>query len=428
MRALIASLLAKKNGILSLSSTHVINIGVAVLTLPIILINIPISEYGQWQFMLALQSWAGVISAQQITGGSKRGLALGQDGTFFFALFKRGKLLLLSSLLFFLLALYFYQTDRATLASLSGLGAVYLFSNILIQTSIGEYFIAKKQFFVWGIWDILSSPIARIGSSVVAFLTHSVIFFVVFQIIFAGSISLIALSLLISKHGLWRQFRQKNYDISCVKYGLRFFPIDLLGVISNRLVEVLIGVFFGFSSLAFFSVARDLRNQVANILKISSPLLYGDFVRQPIEKLTETIRKRIPQMIATSTALAFIGVGLGVAYIFYFLPNPFQASLPLFVILSLAFPIGIPTILLHTILDSHLRYRAIAAATVIPNIIEIILIVLLGWIWGIIGMTTAIAIFGFISFLFYYLATVKRETFKAFLERNRLLQSISKIY
>ncbi len=428
MQTVIAWLRDKQNGIVSLSSTHLINIGVAVLTLPIILTSLPISEYGQWQFILALQSWGLVISAQQITGGSKRGLALGQDGTFFYALFKRGKLLLLSSLLFILLALYFYKTDRMTLSSLSGLSAIYLFSNILIQTCIAEYFVAKKAFSAWGFWEILSSPVARIGSSLVAFLTHSVVFFVLFQIIFASSISLVALCILISKSGLWQQYRLKNYDVACVKYGLRFLPIDLLGAISNRMVEVLIGVFFGFSSLAFFSVARELRNQVANILKMVSPLLYGDFVKQPIEKLTEGIRKRLPQMIVASSLLALVGVGLGIVYILFFLPDSFHASLNLFLILSLAFPIGIPTILLHTILDAHFRYKAIAAATVIPNIIEIILVALLGWIWGIIGMTSAITIFGFISFLFYYLTTVKREAFKTFLEKSSLIRAIANRY
>ncbi len=428
MNQLLSWILKRKKGILSLSTTHILNIGVAVLTLPIILSNLPTSEYGQWQFMLALQAWGLIVSAQQITESSKRGIALGKEGTFFYALFKRSKLLLFSSILFLFLFGFFYFTERSTLGYLALLSSVYLFTNILFQTSVSDYFIAKKEFFFSSVWEILSSPLARIGSSLVAFLTHNILFFVLFQVGFALFLSLLAFVFLIVKRGLWKQYRQKNYDPSCLTYGLKFLPINITGAISNRLVEVLIAIFFGFSNLAYFSVARDLRNQIANVLKIVSPLLYAEFVQYPFEELSQLIKKHLKKMIALSTFLATMGVGLSAVYILYFLPESFSVSLPLLLILSLAFPIGIPTISLFTVLDTHLRYKAVAAATIIPNIIEIFLILLLGWFWNIYGMVVAIAIFGYVSFLFYYLATIKRDEFKKFLEQNPLMRTLIKNY
>ncbi|TAL50346.1 hypothetical protein EPN81_03050 [Patescibacteria group bacterium] len=418
----------KRNGILPLSSTHAINILVAVLTLPIILTSLPIDDYGKWQFMLALQAWGLVISAPQITDGSKRGIALGQEGTFFFALFARAKWLLVSSGLFLLLGVYFQLTDRGTFALLAGLSAFYLFSNILVQTSIGEFFISKKEFVQYGIWTTISSPVARIGSSVVALYTQSIVLFVLFQIVFATLISIFTMTTLIKRRTLWMQYIQGNYDASCIKFGIRSLPTDILGAISNRLVEVLIGIFFGITSLAYFSVARDLRNQVANMLKMALPLLYADFVKQPIDALARRLTQKLMPMIATSTGLGIIGILLSIAYILFFLPDAFRAAIPFLLILGLAFPIVIPTIIYNTVLESHLRYRAIALATIVPSVIKIVLVIFLGWLWGILGMTVAIALFGYTSFAFFYLATVHRESFKKFLEQSRIMRAIMHVY
>ncbi|MCR4314436.1 MAG: hypothetical protein NUV84_04285, partial [Candidatus Uhrbacteria bacterium] len=112
-------ILKKKNGVLALTSSHLFNIAVAILTLPIILSSLPVADYGKWQFLLALQAWAITISAPHITDGSKRGLTLGQDGTFFFALLKRAKLMLLPSTLFLLLGAFFLWTDRTEFGLLS---------------------------------------------------------------------------------------------------------------------------------------------------------------------------------------------------------------------------------------------------------------------------------------------------------------------
>lgn len=425
---LVSFISKKKNGVLSLTSSHLFNIAVAIFTLPIILSSIPIADYGKWQFMLALQAWAITLSAPHITDGSKRGLALGQDGTFFFALIKRGKLMLIPSGLFLLLGIFFLWTDRTEFGLLFLVSAAYLFSNILLQESVGDFLIAKQSFAAHGIWSVLTSPVARIGSSAVAFFTQSIVLFALFQVAYALLITLVALLTLIKKRNLWAQYRRHNYDASCFRFGIRSLPVDILGALSNRLIEILIGTTFGLSSLAYFSVARDLRNQIANLLKITFPLFYADFAKRPLEDLTDLVKKQMIRMVAASTLLGGLGVLAGIAYILYFLPHEFRTAIALLALLGLAFPIGIPTIVLSTVLQSHLRYRAIAVATTIPNAIEVVLILLLGWLFDINGMIIAVAIFGYVSFIFFYLATVKREPFKKWLEHSKLLRTLMNIY
>lgn len=418
----------KKNGVLSLTSSHLFNIAVAVFTLPIIISSIPVADYGKWRFMLALQAWAITISAPHITDGSKRGLALGQDGTFLFALLKRSKLMLIPSGLFLLLGAFFLWTDRTEFGLLSLVSTAYLFFNILLQESIADFLIAKQSFAAHGIWSVLTSPIARIGSSLVAFFTQSIVLFAFFQVVYALLLSFIGLSILIKKHGLWGQFKKHNYDASCFRFGIRSLPVDILGALSNRLVEILIGTIFGLSNLAYFSVAHDLRNQIANLLKITFPLFYADFAKRPLEALINSLKKQMARMIVASTLLGGLGILAGLAYIILFLPKEFHTAVPLLAILGLAFPVVIPTIVLSTVLQSHLRYRAFMVATTIPNAIEIILILLLGWFFGIHGMIFAVTIFGYVSFTFFYLATIKRDSFKKLLEQSKLIRVIMHHY
>jgi len=425
---LFSFLFKNKTNIFYLSGTHFVNIFVAIITLPILLHLLPIEEYGKWQFMLALQTCVLTTSAQQITIGAKRGIALNKDGTFLYALLQRGKILLITASFFLIGMCYFALTDRFTLSLLSGLSALYVFTNILFQTSISEYFIAKKEFSKSALWGILSSPVARIGSTIVAILTQSIVFFVLFQVAFALLISVIACFHLFLKKRLWLEYRLGNYDRSCVKYGLKSLPADLLGAISNRMVEIVIGVFFGFTPLTYFSVARDLRNQIGSVIKIISPLLFADFVKQPLSSLTVRIRKLLPKMIFLSSFLGASGVGIGILYILAFLPETFRASINILIIISLAFPLGIPTLLFGTILQAHLRYKALALATIVPNFLEIFFILVLGWIWGITGMAFAIAIFGFLSFLSHYLVTVKREAVINLFEKSGILKKIMQIY
>ncbi len=71
--------------------SKVIGVLVSLFTLPIILNNLPIEEYGIFQFILALQAWLLALTGNHITSGSIKGLAKGFDGTFFFAFISRIK-------------------------------------------------------------------------------------------------------------------------------------------------------------------------------------------------------------------------------------------------------------------------------------------------------------------------------------------------
>src|SRR3989344_3247343 len=74
---------------LFLSLPFALSIPVSIITLPIILRNLSIEDYGRFQFVLAVQVWLITLTAGQITLGAQRGIAQGKDGTFLYAFLSR---------------------------------------------------------------------------------------------------------------------------------------------------------------------------------------------------------------------------------------------------------------------------------------------------------------------------------------------------
>lgn len=428
MHKVFAYLNRKKDGFLYLSAPQFVSIAVAVITLPIVLSSLTPASYGQWQFILALQTWGLVFSASQITDASKRGLALGQKGTFFYALFRRALFLLISAGVFIALSVYFFETGRIVLAFLSMISVPYLYTNVLMPTSIREYLIAEQKFRSWSIWRVATGPLMNIGAAVVAYVTQSVILFVLFQALYGLIVSIIALGIITTKDHLWQFYRRGEFDSGCVRYGIRFIPIDGIGALASRVSDVLIATLFGFTTLAVFSVARQLRDVIANLLKMSGPLVYADFVRRTKDLLLLQLRRYLSVAILFSTVASVIPVALALFYIVWFLPAPFGAGISYVLIFSAGLPLVVPLILLHTALEAHYRYKEIAVATIIPNVLKIILVIVLGFLGGIRGIIIALVAHVLVSFWFYYLVTFKKELVVRFVEHSALLKKIAKLY
>lgn len=76
-----------------------INAVIALAIFPIVLANLPVADYGKFQFTLALQIWLSAISAGSISSASKRGIAKELNGTFLYAFLVRLRLLVPAGIL-----------------------------------------------------------------------------------------------------------------------------------------------------------------------------------------------------------------------------------------------------------------------------------------------------------------------------------------
>jgi O-antigen/teichoic acid export membrane protein len=311
-----------------------INTVISLLTLPVVLGNLPIDEYGKWQFVIAIQVWLTAFTAGNITAASKRGIAQGLKGTFLYAFFARSKLLIPAGILTLAVAYYLNISGEDVISALLLIMGAYLIFGYLFQVSFYEYLVAIKDFRALCLWQIFISSVSMIGSAIAALLTSNIILFALSQLGSISVLSFVAWTLLIKKEMILESYKKGDIDRDCVDYGLKMIPASLASVTSGKVSHFIIPALWGYSDLAVFSVAQKLRDKSSAVIKSLRPLLYADFARLEKKELT------------------IIGI--------------------------------------------------------IPDLLKIILILLFGYVWQIMGVCIALAAGGLISFGFYYFLTIRR--------------------
>lgn len=392
-----------------LNAPLVINTAIALVTLPIALANLPIVDYGKFQFTLAVQIWLLAFSGANITAASKRGIAKGLNGTFLYAFLARLKLVVPAGILVLTTTFYFRISGKEVFSSLLTITGLYLIFGYLFQISFYEFLIAKKKFRQWCYWQILISPVSLVGSAATAYFTKSIVCFALFQLGSVSALGLIAWLWIVKKEALIESYKNGEIDKECIPYGLKLIPADLVSVTAGRISDFIIGPFFGFASLAIFSIANKLRDKSAGIIKSARPLLYSDFAKIERKELTKIINRNLVKIGALGILFTLGFIGAGWSYIRIFLPEPFHQAIIYFAILTLGLPAGVLAIVLHTLLESHLRYKELTLIGIIPNLLRIALILVFGYFWRIIGVCISVAISNWITFGFYYFLALRRE-------------------
>jgi len=390
---------------------------VGLVTLPIILANLPIEDYGNLQFVLALQVVFIALTGGNITAGAKRGIAKGLDGTFLFAFLSRLRIMTAVSLLGFITSFFLYINGWQTISLLLAISSAYLLLGYLFQISYQQYFIAKKQFKQLAIWEVTSSVSMAAAITVSAYLTHNILIFAAVQFGWMTVTGWLGWLYVVRKNGLIAAYKKELTDGECVPYGRKLIPADLIVLIAYRISHYIIGPVFGYSNLAVFSVAFNLNSRIAGFMKEARPLLYSDFALLEEEKLIKAATHRLKYGIVISLAITLVFVVAGYLYISLFLPAIYQMALTYFFILALALPSILIGITLQVMLEVNFRYRELTILATVPSLIKIALIIGLGLSFGVIGICWGIAIGAWIRFAFYYLITLKRETVRQYLNR-----------
>lgn len=418
------------SGVFFLNTPSLLNSLIALVTLPIILSHLPVADYGKWQFILAIQIWLSVFTGENITVGSKRGIAQGLDGTLLYGLFSRLKLLTPLGAVVIGTAFFvrIFGLQDSTFAILLLIIGIYLVFGYVFQKSLHEFLIAKKRFKAWSFWQMLITSLSTIIATWAALHTGNIVYFASFYL---GSVVLLSgtgFVWILKKEKVVESYRKGEIDKKCESYGLKLIPVDLISQTGVKISHFVIGPFFGFANLAVFSVANKLRDKCAGVIKTARPLFYADFARTDKKELTKTINRHLVRMGIIGIFFTIIFMGLGWFYIKFFLPESFQAAIKYFFILVLSMPAVTMAIVFHTALESHLRYKELSLAIVFSNVLRLFLIILFGYFWQITGICVALMMSSWITCGFYYILTLKKESAEAVLENVPFLERLSNTY
>ncbi|MCP6726788.1 MAG: oligosaccharide flippase family protein [Patescibacteria group bacterium] len=387
---------------------QVVVISITLVTLPIILANLSIEDYGRLQFVFAIQLWLTALTAGHMTTGAQRGVARGLEGTFLFAFFSRLKLILPIGFFVLLSTPFVYYAGFPVFAYLLVVMGIYLLIGYLAGVSYTSVFIAKKQFKEIAIWRIVATVVTLFSTVVAAVLTHNII---IYAIVYFGVTSLTSLAgflYVVKKNHLFWAWRKGDIDKKPFTYGISMIPADIILQTSQKITDFIIGSFFGFGNLAIFSVARNLERQARTPAKLLHNLLYSDFSRNELSGIIQKVHLKLRVLFLLST-LFTLGIALvGSLYISFFLPPFYKQAVLYFLILSLSLPAVLLQTILHTILATNLRHKELSALIITSNVFQILFIGIGGLFFGIIGVTIGLVLGAWLNFVLYYFMTIRQ--------------------
>lgn len=417
------SLLFKRYSSSSLlvSAPQIISMIVGIITLPIILNNLPTKDYGVLQFVLTIQLWMIVFSGGNITLGSKKGIAEGKDGTFLYAFLKRLKLLLAIGILGILVAVFLWNNSYFAIDNLARLFLIlnlYLIFGYLPQTAYSEYFIAKKKFKELAVCRIFSGTLTQVGAVLVAFLYKDIVLFSIAQFGLLAITGWISVGYVLIKYKILLHYRKREIETECYYYGLKLIPSQVIQASASYLSNFVIGPFFGFMNLAIFSIATKLEILLRNsFTSMFYSLFYSDYVDRGREGSLRIIKSKMNFTLILSFLIATLLYLSGYVYIRFFLPPVYHSSILYFFILILGFPAYMLQIGIKTMLEAFFYHKELTVIAIVPNILFIVLILLFGLWFGVAGIAFATTVNAWITFALYYIIVFHKESVWRFLRR-----------
>lgn len=391
-----------------ISAPQFLSIVVQLVTLPIVLRSIAVDMYGGFQFVSTIFTWVTVFSFGYITLGASRGIAINKLGTFLYAFLYRLRIVVPLGVLL-ILGSYLFDVSRGVFQQLLYIVGAYLIIGYLPQISFPEFFVARQQFKNYFVWQSVLFILVPIFSATAAFFTHDVRIYALVQF---GCISLVSVAVffwILIRNKIFIAYNNKEIDTGVIKYGLSLFPAEIVSGTSNQLTNFVIGPFFGFVNLAVFSVASRIDSAAKNFLSSVYHIIYADFAKKDFEELRQILRNKNKFFFLLSIIISFFIAIPGFLYIRYALPDLYSKATIFYVILVTGFPAVLLQTILYTFLASHLRHKTLVFTGIFPSIIKILLILGLGFAFGIVGIAVAIALTAWINYAFYYVSVFHKK-------------------
>ena len=370
-----------------LGAMNIVVILARIISLPIVVRFLSKSDYGSFRFVITLQMYVTLISGNYIVGAAKRSVARGMPATIIYAFLARIPLLGLAAAAIMVTGHIF-----SVPIALSVVMAVYLIIGFSIEQSVLEYLVGLDRMGQVAMLKGGMSVFSTVFAVWVVVRTQDVF---VYSAVYFGTSSLIAWvvgMVLIKRHHLVREFRRGRYEKSCLRFGLKMIPVDLMIQTLRNASVLFVGGYFGMADLAVFSSAKQVKSMAAGFIRIVRPLLYADIASRNSDDVRILLRKRFGSIMLVSFVFGLVLGGLGIAYLRVFMPRNYSASVGYFVILAAAFPAGLATRVLITFLDANLMFRELALGAFVPNAFRLIFVIVLGLWIGIPGICIGSAI------------------------------------
>jgi len=369
---------------------------IQVISLPIVVRVLSKPDYGAFRFIITLQLYVTLFSGNYITGAAKRSVARGRPATILYAFLIRMPLLIIAAAAVLVAGSLF-----SVPASLSRVMAVYLIVGFPVEQSVLEYLVGLDRI---GQVSVLKGTMSVLSTAVaiaVVVKTRDVFLYSVFFFGTSSAVAWVVGLVLMKRHHLVHKLKLGQYDRSCLGFGLKMIPVDLMIQTLRNASVLFVGGYFGMADLAVFSSAKQVKTMAARFIRSVRPLLYADIASRSREEVRTWLKFNFVWIMLISLGLGLFLSGLGIAYLRLFMPDDYGASVKYFLILSAAFPAGFATRVMITFLDANLMFRELALGAFVPNTFRLLFVIILGLWIGIPGICLGSAIGSWLNFAWF---------------------------
>lgn len=335
---------------------------------------------GTYKYTLSLIGLIGSISLSGIGTAISRAVAKGAEGEFIKGFFITLRWSLLVALASLIVAVYYFLNDNILLATCMLIGGA--FSPLLDSGELYSTLLSgRKLFKELSIYRIYRSIFIFLGLGIIALITDSVIV-LVFVYFLTQS-----LSALILFYVVYRSRRPNTIlDPDARSIGTHVSIMNFIGILADRVDDVLVFHFLGPVKLAIYSYSVAIPENLAGFVKQIGGLAVPKYVQQDLRLAQSTMFRKI--VVATLVMLPITVLYIFLSpLVFDFLFPQYQESIPYTQLY--AFILLIHSTLPAALLDAHKAIRQKYIITITNSIVKISLLVLGTWWLGLLGVVLA---------------------------------------
>jgi O-antigen/teichoic acid export membrane protein len=259
------------------------------------------------------------------------------------------------------------------------------------------YLVARRLFVVLALTQIIDCVLVRLAGMISAILTGDIVLVTSSLMLTRVCTNIGFTAFVLRKYNL---ATDKGIDEEVRSYGLKLIPAYALNFVRNRIAQLSVGMLSGFSDLASFAVADGILGYSKQLFPLTTQVLFADFAQKEETRLYRFLKNNFLFIFGGALLVSGLMIGAGSLYIHFSLPKQYGDSIIYLVILMLSLP---ALALLHyytTIAASHMNRNKIAKCYYFNNLLDIVLVPIACYSFGVIGLSIITVVNKYIALLF----------------------------
>ncbi len=395
-----------------------VTVAIQIVVMPFLARLLTPSEFGIFQFSQNLITWLSIFSVGNSTLSAKKGMVENKNGTILYAFLYRFKFMVVLCFLCFVAAGGFFLLGKPILPALSIIVGLFLLFGYLAQVSFPQLFIAKENFGLFVFWQSVAIFVSQACTLAIAYLTKDVTLVIFAQYASMALICCLAFAWGLKKYHCVAAYKKGEIDRSCVDYGKKLIPVEILQGTAGSIHNFIVGPLFGFASLAVFSIAIRIDVLFRSIISSGYYLLYADFAKIEISEIRRHLKQKLFFVLFSSSLISLLLFFVSSVYIVHFLPASYGEAIVYIGILVCALPAVVLQGIMQSAMEAKLKAEDLRFATFLSQILRIVFLVV-GGFFGIVGITISLTFSAWVgvfcfAFVFYEFKFLEKNVLKKY--------------